>query len=89
MLKTFKTQGDTIWTNIQVNHRGTRKCDTTKDCPNYINKPTQHKIDKKPKERYQVKIRCPIEKSSLEEYQINDTTRNEISIETHQMKDTN
>jgi hypothetical protein len=36
-----------------------------------------------------VKIRYQIEKSSLEGYQKNDTTRNEISIETHQMKGAN
>ena len=55
MLKTFKTQGDTIWTNHQVNQGGTRKCDTTKYCPNYINTPYHHKIGKKLKERYQLR----------------------------------
>jgi hypothetical protein len=73
MLKTSKRQGDTIWINHQVNQGGTRKCDTTKYCPNYINKPNQHKIGKKLKGIYQEKIRYQIEKSSLEGYQINDT----------------
>jgi hypothetical protein len=89
MLMTSKTQGDIIWTNHQVNQGGTRKCDTTKYCPNYINKPNQHKIGKKLNGINQVKIRYQIEKSSLEGYQINDTTRNEISIDTSQKKDTN
>ena len=47
---------------------------------------TQHKVDKSSKDKISSDNKIPNEKLSLEGYQLKDTSRNEISIDTCQIK---
>ena len=47
---------------------------------------TQHKVDNTPKDKVSSDNKIPNEKLSLEGYQLKDTSRNEISIDTCQIK---